>query len=53
MIRRNDIYLFSSPGHLDELLFLLSFEDLIALEDFAWELMLVDVTILFFAALYL
>jgi hypothetical protein len=53
MTRRNDIYLSSSPGHLDELLFLLSFEDLIALEDFAWELMLVDVTILFFAALYL
>jgi hypothetical protein len=47
MTRRNDIYLFSSPGHLDELWFLLSFEDLIALEDFAWELMLVDVTILF------
>jgi hypothetical protein len=47
MTRKNYIHLFSSHGHLDEFLFLLSFEDLFALEDFGWELMLVDVTIFF------
>jgi hypothetical protein len=44
---RNDIHLFSSHSHLEEFLFLLSFEDLVALEDFGWELILVDVTIFF------
>ena len=48
MFRRNDIHLFSSHDHLEEFLFLLSFEDLLGLEDLlGWELMLVDVTIFF------
>jgi hypothetical protein len=35
MTRRNDIHLFSSYDHLslDEFLFLISFEDLLGLED--------------------